>query len=283
MHLATCPENKFDKRKLHRRLELMIPLLSGLLALVLIFSLLIIRRLRKKHVETSAEFLSEFRMFSKVSYKSLYKATDGFSSVNLVGSGSFGMVYKGILEPDEMPVAVKVFHLNNRGNLKSFMSECRTLRNIRHRNLVKIYTSCSTLDFSGHEFKALVYEFMSNGSLESWLHGNPTEQNRDENIKILSMRERLNIAIDVSSALDYLHHCCHGKIVHCDLKPSNILLDEKMIAHVGDFGLAKFIPDASSKSHPTSSSAGLRGTIGYTAPGNAKIPSSHYQSFFEFD
>ncbi|XP_075510224.1 LOW QUALITY PROTEIN: uncharacterized protein LOC142546413 [Primulina tabacum] len=281
LHLASCPENKFDKRKLHRRLELMIPLLSGLLALVLIFSLLIIRRLRKKHQETSAEFSSEFRMFSKVSYESLYKATDGFSSANLVGSGSFGIVYKGILEPDEMPVAVKVFHLNNRGNLRSFMSECRTLRNIRHRNLVKIYTSCSTLDFSGHEFKALVYEFMSNGSLESWLHGNPTEQNR--NIKILSLRERLNIVIDVSSALDYLHHSCHGKIVHCDLKPSNILLDEKMIAHVGDFALAKFISDASNKSHPTSSSAGLRGTIGYVAPeygmGSKYTPEGDVYSF----
>ncbi|XP_073155820.1 LRR receptor-like serine/threonine-protein kinase EFR [Henckelia pumila] len=282
-HLATCPENKFDKKKPRARLELMIPLLSGLLALVLIFSLLVIRRLRKKHVESFEEISSEFRMFSKVSYESLYKATAGFSPANLVGSGSFGTVYKGILGPDETPVAVKVFHLNNRGNLKSFMSECRTLRNTRHRNLVKIYTSCSSLDFSGHDFKALVYEFMCNGTLESWLHSNPTERNRDENIKILSLRERLNIAIDVSSALDYLHHHCHGKIVHCDLKPSNILLNEKMVAHVGDFGLAKFIPDASSKSHPTSSSAGVRGTIGYTAPeygmGSKHTPEGDVYSF----
>ncbi|KZV31402.1 putative LRR receptor-like serine/threonine-protein kinase [Dorcoceras hygrometricum] len=137
--------------------------------------------------------------------------------------------------------------------------------------------------FEGHEFKALVYELMSNGSLESWLHFNPTTRNRDENIKTLSLRERLHIAIDVSSALDYLHHSCHGKVVHCDLKPSNILLDEKMIAHVGDFGLAKFIPDSSSKSHPTSSSAGLRGTIGYAAPeygmGSKYTPEGDVYSF----
>ena len=109
-------------------------------------------------------------MLQNVSYESLLKATGGFSSANLIGAGSFGSVYKGILDPDQTVVAVKVLFLHQRGALKSFMAECEALRNIRHRNLVKIKTACSSSDFQGNDFKALVYEFMHNGSLESWLH-----------------------------------------------------------------------------------------------------------------
>lgn len=105
------------------------------------------------------------------------------------------------------------------------------MRNIRHRNLVKAITSCSTIDFQGNEFKALVYEFMPNGSLQRWLH--PETQNGvDELHNLISLLERINIAIDVACAVDYLHHHqCENPIIHCDLNPSNILLDEDMVAH----------------------------------------------------
>ncbi|XP_026408979.1 putative receptor-like protein kinase At3g47110 [Papaver somniferum] len=144
-----------------------------------------------------------------VSYNELLKATDGFNdSTNLLGIGSFGSVYKGILQKDESkPVAVKVLHLQQRGATKSFMAECDVLRKVRHRNLLKIVTCCSSIDFHGNPFKALVFEFMGNGSLDHWRHSTVSDTNNDDPLheKNLNMERRLNIAVDVASALNYLH------------------------------------------------------------------------------
>ncbi|KAJ4723379.1 putative Receptor-kinase [Melia azedarach] len=144
------------------------------------------------------------------------------------------------------------------------MAECKALRNIRHRNLVKIITSCSSIDFQGNDFKALVYEYMPNGSLEKWLHLTLGTENQEVDIRKLSLLQTISIGIDVASAIDYLHHHCKEPILHCDLKPSNVLLDNDMIAHVGDFGLVKFQAEISNPS--ISSSVGVRGTTGYAAP-----------------
>ncbi|KDP45092.1 hypothetical protein JCGZ_18534 [Jatropha curcas] len=189
-------------------------------------------------------------------------------SANLIGMGGFGSVYKGTLDMEESLIAIKVFNLMDRGALESFLAECETLRNIRHRNLVKVLTVCSSVDYHGNDFKALVYEFMANGSLEEWLH--PVVGADEINVasRSLNILQRLNIAIDVACALDYLHHHCAEKpIIHCDLKPSNILLDEEMIGHIGDFGLAKFhiAPSHADMSNQLSS-IGIRGTIGYAPP-----------------
>ncbi|THG02383.1 hypothetical protein TEA_004315 [Camellia sinensis var. sinensis] len=105
---------------------------------------------------------------------------------------------------------------------------------------------------------------MSNGSLESWLYPSSTEQNHTKN---LNLTQRLNIAIDVASALEYLHHHYDIPVAHCDLKPSNVLLDNNLYAHVGDFGLARFLFAATGNSnYAQSSSIGIRGTVGYVAP-----------------
>ena len=141
-------------------------------------------------------------------------------------------------------VAIKVLNLLRHGASKSFVAKCEILRNIRHRNLVKVLTICSSIDYQGRDFKALVYEFLGNGNLDEWLHPTPGTNEAVEEPRKLSLIQRLNIAIDVASALDYLHHHCQTPIVHCDLKPSNILLDDEMVGHVGDFGLAKFLHDA---------------------------------------
>lgn len=206
----------------------------------------------------------------ELSYGELFKATDGFSSANLIGEGSFGAVYRGILDSDqEKSVAIKVFNLQERGANKSFLAECEALKNIRHRNLVKIISCCSSINFKGDDFKALVYEFMPNGSLESWLHPNSLELHESRKLNLL---QRLNIAIDVGAALDYLHHHCHAPIIHCDLKPSNILLDNDLTAHVSDFGLARLLSSATAttSSQSQTSSQVIRGTLGYVAPGNTQ-------------
>ncbi|RVW24404.1 Receptor kinase-like protein Xa21 [Vitis vinifera] len=124
---------------------------------------------------------------------------------------------------------------------------------------IKVVTSCSSIDHSGGEFKALVMEFMSNGSLHNWLYPEDSQSRSS-----LSLIQRLNIAIDVASAMDYLHHDCDPPVVHCDLKPGNVLLDDDMAAHVGDFGLARFLSQNPSQSE--SSTIGLKGSIGYIAP-----------------
>ncbi|KAJ8629195.1 hypothetical protein MRB53_022518 [Persea americana] len=191
-------------------------------------------------------------------------ATDGFSSTNLIGVGSYGSVYKGHLDHIMKIVAVKVLNLQRHGASKSLIVKCKALRNIRHRNLLKVLTVCSSIDFKGDDFKALVFDYMGNGNLEQWLHTSMDEQHQSKNLTLI---QRLNIAIDVAFALNYLHTCCEKPIVHCDLKPSNILLDDDMNALVGDFGLAKFLSEVTSNgSLNATNSPGIIGTIGYVAP-----------------
>ncbi|GKC75082.1 kinase-like domain-containing protein [Tanacetum coccineum] len=210
---------------------------------------------KKKRNSQPSQSLGNER-FLKVSYSDLLKATDGFSRTNMIGEGGFSSVYKGILDSDDDKfVAVKVLHLQNRGAHKSFLAECEAWRNIRHRNLLKIITSCSSTDFQGNDFKALVYEFMSNGSVHDWLHSSA-------NTSKLNLLQRINILRDVATALDYLHNRCQTTIVHGDLKPSNILLDADMVAHVGDFGLARLLGTDLNQN----SSTGVKGTIGYAPP-----------------
>ncbi|XP_028053757.1 putative receptor-like protein kinase At3g47110 [Camellia sinensis] len=169
-------------------------------------SLFIIHCFKKKRTtHNTIPLLKE--LFLKISYEKLFKATNGFSSANLIGFGSFGSKYKGILDQDGAFVAaVKVLNLQNRGAAKSFMAECKTLRNIRHRNLVRIITSCSSVNFQGNEFKALVYDCMPSGSLKGWLHSSPKTNNGQNEHRRVNILERINNAIDVACALDYLHH-----------------------------------------------------------------------------
>ncbi|XP_042755724.2 putative receptor-like protein kinase At3g47110 [Lactuca sativa] len=224
-----------------------------------LFSILcIVYACKKRKGQVSHSQSLRDKRFMQVSYSQLLKATNGFSQANLISEGGFSSVYKGILNRNDRFVAVKVIHLQNRGAHKSFIAECEAWRSIRHRNILKIITSCSSVDFQGNDFKALVYEFMPNGSLHDWLHSSVSKSR-------LNLLQRINILIDIASAHDYLHNHCLPTIVHCDLKPSNVLLDDDMVAHVGDFGLAQF-PGINSNQKNTS---GIRGTIGYAPPGEA--------------
>ncbi|XP_042755727.1 receptor kinase-like protein Xa21 [Lactuca sativa] len=242
--LPKCNETR-DKHKKRFPLFAIFILIASTLFTILCFAYVWCKKRKSQPSQSSRD-----EQFMKVSYAQILKATNGFSQANLIGEGGFGSVYKGVL--DDTTVAVKVIHLQNRGAHRSFIAECEAWRNIRHRNLLKIITSCSSLDFQGNDFKALVYEFMPNGSLHDWLHSSA-------NTSRLNLFQRIKILIDVASALDYLHNHCLPTMVHCDVKPSNILLDDDMVAHVGDFGLAQFL-GANSNQNSTS---GIRGTIGY--------------------
>jgi len=274
LNLPTC-RSKSTKPKSSTKLTLIVAIPCGFIGLIFIASFLFLcclkKSLRKSLRKTKNELSCEMP-FRTVAYKDLLQATNGFSSGNLVGAGSFGSVYKGVLAVDGVIVAVKVFNLLREGASKSFMRECAALLNIRHRNLVKVLYAYAGVDLQGDDFKALVYEFMINGSLEEWLHPNQTLDQEVDGPRNLNLIQRLNIAIDVANALDYLHNQCKMPIVHCDLKPSNVLLDGDMTAHVGDFGLLKFLSEASCQSSSSqTSSVGLKGTVGYAAPGNIQL------------
>ncbi|KAM3733648.1 hypothetical protein ACB098_11G153100 [Castanea mollissima] len=167
--------------------------------------------------------MPKFHLPSPKSYRCI-------STTNLIGVGGFRSMYRGTLHQDSHKVAVKVLNLLHHGASKVLL----------HWNLVKVLIACSGVDYQGHDFKALVYEFMTNGNLDGWLYPYSRRNEVPKEKMILNLLQRLNIAIDVAHALEYLHHHCHTPIVRCDLKPSNVLLDDKMIGHVGDFGLASY-------------------------------------------
>ncbi|CAI0443949.1 unnamed protein product [Linum tenue] len=262
--LPKCLTERSKKGGLNTIVKIIISTVSCFLGLTVLVSFLYYCLLRKNIKDPEAP--SPFTGYTLLgpTYHNLLQGTDGFSPANLLGVGSYGSVYKGLIAIDDANkifVAVKVLNLHHYRAFKSFVAECEVLKNIRHKNLVKLLTVCSGIDFQGNDFKALVYEFMVSGSLEEWLH-----QRRAE----LSLLQRLNIAIDVGIALDYLHNESGVPVVHCDLKPSNILLDVNMVGHIGDFGLAKFLPQVelnAPTNHTTnSSSIAVRGTVGYSAP-----------------
>ncbi|KAF7849857.1 hypothetical protein BT93_L0207 [Corymbia citriodora subsp. variegata] len=181
-----------------------------------------------------------------ISYRELCLATNNFAESNLLGVGSSSSVYKGTLT-NETDVAIKVLNLHIESALKSFDKECEVFRKIRHRNLVKVISSCTNADL-----RALVLQYMPNGSLEKWLYSNNYN---------LGICQRVKIMVDVATALDYLHHGQEEPIMHCNLKPSNVLLNEDMVAQVCDFGIAKIL--AMNKLETQTQTLG---TIGYIAP-----------------
>ncbi|CAN6294758.1 unnamed protein product [Urochloa humidicola] len=266
LHLHVCakPSKKSISKLLSKDLRIIIPAVAVFFAGLMLVVWLRYKKLKVSRRPPILPPLLVDEQLPRIPYHVLFRASDGFSEANIVGKGRYSTVYRATLENDSTTVAVKVFNLLQSGSLKSFEIECDALRIVRHRCLIKIITCCSSVDNQGKDFKALVFEYMPNSSLDKWIH--PGLQGRPQGSP-LSLSQRLNIAVDISDALDYLHNHCEPPIVHCDLKPSNILLTQDMGACVGDFGIARILSQAISKPlFNSNSSTGIRGTIGYVAP-----------------
>ncbi|CAM8969142.1 unnamed protein product [Rhodiola kirilowii] len=184
---------------------------------------------------------------STFTYEELAMATDGFSDANLLGQGGFGYVHRGVL-PNGKEVAVKSLKAGSGQGEREFHAEVEIISRVHHRHLVSLVGYC----IAGSQ-RMLVYEFVPNNTMEFHLHekGRPT----------LGWPTRLKIALGSAKGLAYLHEDCHPKIIHRDIKASNILLDSSFEAKVADFGLAKMNSDVN-----THVSTRVMGTFGYLAP-----------------
>ncbi|PHT49696.1 hypothetical protein CQW23_09443 [Capsicum baccatum] len=213
-----CPISSKHISNRNKMLVLFLLLGLALLFVPITFVFVWIRCRKGKRAPQQTDALSAITRV-RISYYELSQATDALSESNLIGSGSFGSVYKGVLRSGTA-IAVEVFNLLLDAAFKSFDTECEVLRSLRHRNLIKVITSCSNLNF-----------------------------------------KRLSIMIDVACALEYLHHGCTSALIHCDLKPSNVLLDEDMVAHLNYFGISKLIGEDESDLYTKTLA-----TLGYIAP-----------------
>ncbi|KAL2510260.1 Cysteine-rich receptor-like protein kinase 2 [Forsythia ovata] len=181
-------------------------------------------------------------------YSTLEKATGSFDEANKLGQGGFGTVYKGVLQ-DGREIAVKRLFFNNKHRAGDFYNEVNIISSVEHKNLVRLL-GCSC---SGPE-SLLVYEFLPNKSLDLFIF-DPSKG------KALNWEKRFEIIIGTAEGLVYLHENTNTRIIHRDIKASNILLDSRLRAKIADFGLARSFQE--DKSHI---STAIAGTLGYMAP-----------------
>ncbi|KAI4376407.1 hypothetical protein MLD38_014174 [Melastoma candidum] len=204
---------------------------------------------QSKSLADSKDFLyGNLRTISYFDFQTLKSATKNFHHRNLLGTGGFGPVYRGKLG-DGTLVAVKKLSLEKSQQGESeFLSEVRMITSIQHKNLVRLLGCCCC----GPQ-RLLVYEYLKNRSLDLIIYGK-SEQ-------FLNWSTRFQIIIGVARGLQYLHEDSHLRIIHRDIKASNILLDDHFLPHIGDFGLARFFPEDQAYLSTT-----IAGTLGYTAP-----------------
>uniref|UniRef100_A0A2N9HCQ2 Receptor-like serine/threonine-protein kinase n=1 Tax=Fagus sylvatica TaxID=28930 RepID=A0A2N9HCQ2_FAGSY len=205
-----------------------------------------VRRYRKLSSENVNVEFAENLSLRSFSYNELEKATDGFKEV--LGKGSFGLVYKGYVSEANKTIAVKRLEKVVEEGEREFRAEMTAIGRTHHKNLVQLLGFC----IEGSR-KLLVYEYMSNGSLADFLF---------KAKKRPLWKERVRIALEVARGVFYLHQECEVHIIHCNLKPQNILMDDTWTAKISDFGLARL----SVPNQTRNFTMGIEGTSGYSAP-----------------
>jgi serine/threonine protein kinase len=191
----------------------------------------------------------------RFAYKDLFHATKGFNKSNLLGTGGFGSVFRGVLPISKLEVAVKKISHESRQGMKEFVAEVVSIGRLRHRNLVRLLGYCRR---KGELL--LVYEHMSNGSLDKYLYFDGERQ------ITLHWSMRFHIIQDVACGLHYLHEQWEKVVIHRDIKASNVLLDSKMNGRLGDFGLARLYDHGTDPQ-----TTHVVGTMGYLAPELTRI------------
>jgi hypothetical protein len=224
---------------------------TGFLLLIVLVSLAIhllrknrLSKIRTVKLSAELEMISILGLPRRFAYEELAAATENFKTH--IGSGGFGTVYKGTLTDQTVVAVKKITNLGVQGN-REFCTEISIIGNIHHVNLVRLKGFCA----QGRQ-RFLVLEYMNRGSLDSILFGNGL---------VLEWQERVEIALGTARGLAYLHSGCEQRIIHCDVKPENILLHDNLQVKIFDFGILKLL----SREQSTFNTA-LRGTRGYLAP-----------------
>ncbi|EOA20111.1 hypothetical protein CARUB_v10000390mg [Capsella rubella] len=226
-----------------------VPLISVMLIslLLIIFLVRFIVRRRIKFAEELEDWETEFEK-NRLKFKDLYYATKGFKDKNLLGSGGFGRVYRGLMPKTKKDIAVKRVSNESRQGLKEFVAEIVSIGQMSHRNLVPLLGYCRRRDEL-----LLVYDYMPNGSLDKYLYNSPEVT--------LDWKQRFKVINGVASALFYLHEEWEQVVIHRDVKASNVLLDAELNGRLGDFGLAQLCDHGSDPQ-----TTHIVGTWGYLAP-----------------
>ncbi|KAL4554559.1 hypothetical protein LXL04_037153 [Taraxacum kok-saghyz] len=246
--VSNNPPSNNNKNNTGLIVGILVPI--GIVCFLTLLAMYIILRRRKRR-DTSGNYDEEFLGIDTspytFSYEDLRDATDDFSPENKLGEGGFGPVYKGILN-DGRVIAVKQLAIASHQGKSQFVAEIATISAVQHRNLVKLYGCC----IDG-EKRVLVYEYLENKSLDQALFGSKKLS--------LTWSTRFEICMGIARGLSYLHEESRIRIIHRDVKSSNVLLDSNMNPKISDFGLAKLYDDK--KTHL---STRVAGTFGYLAP-----------------
>ncbi|EOA23592.1 hypothetical protein CARUB_v10016790mg, partial [Capsella rubella] len=235
--------NEGTKQKSSWKLKLILGVSAALTVMIIIIVVIIVKRKSEwndKNVEAVV-------MLKRYSYKRVKKMTNSFAHV--LGKGGFGIVYKGKLPDSGQVVAVKILK-ETEGNGEEFINEVASMSRTSHVNIVSLLGFCYE-----RNKRAIVYEFMPNGSLDKYISKNMSTKMDWERV--------YKIAVGVSRGLEYLHNRCVTRIVHFDIKPQNILMDDYLCPKISDFGLAKLCKN---KEESIVSMLDARGTAGYIAP-----------------
>ncbi|XP_064981164.1 L-type lectin-domain containing receptor kinase SIT2-like isoform X1 [Musa acuminata AAA Group] len=228
-------------------LDIVLPLASAGLAVIIAGIIVFIVRWRIKYAEVLEDWELEYGPH-RFSYRDLFIATKGFKDKEMLGIGGFGKVYKGVLQTSKSEIAVKRVSHESQQGMREFIAEIVSIGRLRHRNLVRLLGYCRR---KGELL--LVYDYMPNGSLDRFLY--------DQEKPTLDWATRFRIIKGVASGLLYLHEDWEQVVIHRDIKASNVLLDNELNGRLGDFGLARLY-DHGTDPHTTH----IVGTMGYLSP-----------------